>query len=401
MWTSIPLGPVREALLTALVALAGCGDSDAPRVATAQGLRCEVPSVEFGEVWAGEVLRHEFELEVEREGLRVESVRADCGCTVAEVLHGGPDGERQPYAEALPLTSGTRLFVRAEYDTHGKRGHAPRAVTVYTDMGPLDLHLEATVKPWVVLEPERFDLPRTARDEVLERSFEVTSANGGRFRLEHSGRGVPDAVSVRVVPLGPDGTPLADGQPAAHWEARVTLGPDLPLGLHGYPVELIVEPEDASSWRTGEEGTLKTTGFVTVRVVGQVSLEPASVSFGQLRPGEAVARTVRLQGHDPDHPLAEPGVAVLPARPERDGALGELARTQVSAVPGENAWDIQILLEDYDGRFEGTFLGRLVVETGHPDQPSIEATISGFLPLPVAGSPAGPPTGSAPPSVGG
>jgi hypothetical protein len=204
----------------------------------------------------------------------------------------------------------------------------------------------------------------------------VVSADGSAFRLSHSGRGVPPQITVETTPIGARGS----GESSA-WEARVTLGPDLPLGLHGYPIELVAVPGEGASWTTGDSDEITISPLLTVRVVAQVSLNPSSLSFGRLSPAETVARTVRLYCHDPGFTLEKPQARVLALRPEADAALPEVAQVTVLPVPGENAWDIQVLLSDLEGRFEGTFLGRLVVSTGHPEQPEVEATINGFLPL--------------------
>ena len=60
------------------------------------------------------------------------------------------------------------------------------------------------------------------------------------------------------------------------------------------------------------------------------------------------------------------------------GIESVVAHLSTRRVPGENAWDIQLLLEGLAPEVPRTFLARLVVETGHPREPLLEAPIHGF-----------------------
>ncbi len=349
-------------LLTLALVTTGCGEDTWP-----PGLSCAEPSVDFGSTWEGSVLAHEFAFRMgPGEPLAVDKVRADCGCTTArlERLAAGED-ERRAYAEGDLLQPGDQLFLGIEYQTRGKRGRVPREITLYTEAGTYQVEVLADVAPLLVFEPPGLDLGLLRSTESVRETVEVSSSDGRPFQLRFTGRGVPEAVTARPEPIAPD----ASGR-SARWSVEVTVGPDMPLGPHLYTVEL-------ESDLTHEDGrAVAVQPWVRLKAVSRVGLEPQQIDFGAVPQEEMVSRTVRLSGYD-DVPLPEPTAALVAAR-EQDAPLAELAQITVQAVPDQNAWDVQILLPALDGRLRGTFLGRLVVETGHPEEPRIEASLHGL-----------------------
>ena len=62
----------------------------------------------------------------------------------------------------------------------------------------------------------------------------------------------------------------------------------------------------------------------------------------------------------------------------RGFALGRTASVVTRRVPGENAWDIQVLLSGLEEEVPNNFRARLVIETGHPKEPRFESQIIGI-----------------------
>ena len=385
MPTALPLLPyLASSWVLAAGALLSCteGDGGAPGPASAgepPALRCSEPRVDLGTAWEGAVLEHEFVFEAPDEGLRVESVRADCGCTLARLEVAGPAGGegRRSYREGEPVPAGGRLFVQVRYDTRGKRGAAPRAISVYGSFpgGRAELAVSAEVRPWLLSEPDRLELGRVSEKDVLERRLAVTTPTGRPFLLTHDRRGVPDSVALELVPLDPG----EDGR-ATSWSVLARFGPGLPRGAHGYPLYLVSDVENPDAASDGASRHHGVSPMATVQVTGPVSLSPPMLAFGLVRPGETVARTFRVLGHD-DHELAEPAVRLEPirggTRPAADSEdpgspLAAAAEISARPVPGENAWDVQVLFEGIGEELSGTVLARVVVETGHPGEAALE-----------------------------
>lgn len=349
-------------------------------------LVCAEPEVDFGSVWEGDLLDHEFVFEVVGDGREaVEAVRADCGCTLAQLEVEGPDGSLSPYENGSPLGTGDRLHVQVSYNTHGKRGSAPRTVTLYAAEGAVRARILADVKPWLTVTPGTRDLGLLRDSDSASCDFRVKSTVGEPFQLTHTAKAVPPEVTVRLTPLDASGEP--GSAPSASWRVDVDLAAGMPRGPHVYPIELTTDQVH----RHG--APITATPYVTVQVVGPASLTPASLAFGIIPAGEIVSRTTRFVLHDPTLELRAPAVHLENVRPE-DFELSSYATLRVLEVPGERAFDLRVTFSDLPVIPKGNFLGRLIVETGLEEIPVLEAPVTGVV-LPDAGgsgSPSSEPT---------
>lgn len=365
MLAMVCLGLRSRSLLPSAVALLAwaCAPSPGP-VAAGAGLTLSDPArVDFGSVYEGRVLRHEWRLEV-GETLVVAETKSDCGCTLVGLARLAGGGERA-YTPGEELRAGEVLAVRASYDTRGRLGPSERVLTlVFSDQRILPLKLAADVRRWLVAEPEPA-FQRGLEGTALETRFEVRSLDGAPFRLSPTGRAVPPALSLAPRPLAPD----AEGR-AARWEVVARLAPDAPRGTHSYPLELesdvpIEESERhhavAPAWN--------------VQILGPVALSTPSLEFGLVRAAETVARSVRLECFDAGFTLAEPVVRLEPLKPGEACPLLDTAQVTVRARGA--AFDIELALAGLAPGVQGNFLARLVVETGHPRLPRLEALVRG------------------------
>ncbi len=358
------------------------GFTPEPEGPVSTSLSCDEPFIDFGDVFEGAILSHRFVLQAGAQETSVAATRADCGCTVAELqleLPASTDdapAARAPYVDGAPIPAGARLLVDVTYDPRGKRGRAPRTISLYTPEGRAEVSIEANVSPWLSVEPERADLPLMRDSDVAETSYRVMSIDGTPFELTHLTRGVPPEVAVTLAPIRPD----ADGR-AFEWDVHAVLGPNMPRGPHIYPIELLTDQLLPQLDADGVRPAIRATAYLTVRVVGAVSLDPPTMMFGVVDPLETVSRTLRVRCHDPEFVLPAPQVELVSMRPVPEGesfALAKTATVQVLAVEGENAWDVQLVLSGLDTSIEGTFLGKLIVATGHPAEARIEANVSGI-----------------------
>jgi uncharacterized protein DUF1573 len=370
---STMLLPAPVALLGSLLA-AGCEPS--AEVGSRPAMACPEPEVDFGRVFEGSVLEHEFELEA-LAPLQVTAVRSDCGCTVAR-LDRLAGSERLPYGYGDPLERGTKLVLRARYDTLGHAGTGVRSVFLSTEAGEtVALTLAADVRPWLVAEPPELGLTRLLEGETGEVGFRVRSAGKEPFLLVATHRALPDAVGVELLPQQPDGAGRS-----SEWTVTVRAGADAPRGPHAYPIELEsdvpVPPADSEeSGSDAPERRFTVAPVWNLHVLGPVALSTPNIEFGLVRPDETVARTVRLESFDPGFTLAEPRVRLEPLKGSGPLPLARTARVRSRPVPGSPAYDIEVLLAGLDPEVSGRFLAKLVVETGHPRLPRLEALVSG------------------------
>ena len=105
---------------------------------------------------------------------------------------------------------------------------------------------------------------------------------------------------------------------------------------------------------------------------------PSRADYFDIGAEETVSRSLRISSNDPEFELGEPRVRLEPMRPGDEFPLGRTAKISARPVEGENAWDVQLLFSELDPAVMRTFLARLVLETGHPEQPSIQVPVTGF-----------------------
>lgn len=340
-----------------------------PGEQTAGPLAAAQPMLELGRVFEGRILEHEWELRVHAP-TAVSAARTDCGCTLARLERGGPAG-RLAYELGAPLAEGERLFVSLRYDTRGRRGPAPRAVTLsLAGGGVLALTLAADVQPWLLVEPDELSFQRVLEGQGAECAFEVRSVSGTPFHLRATRLALPAWVELELAPVGPD----ADGR-ARLWRARARLGSAAPRGTFHYPLELASDEAIPHAGVEGGERFFSVAPGWRLQVVGPVALSSPSLDFGLVRANETVAQSVRLESFDPGF---IPDAATAHLEPVRAGEPFPLGRTaRVRTRPDGRGCDIELVLAGLDGEVGGNFLARLVVETGHPALPRLEALVRG------------------------
>jgi len=352
----------------------GCGAHGTGRPASA-ALHVSSETVDFGPTWEGTILRHSFHLEVGPEPLRILESESDCGCTLTSIQCA--DG---PYELGRELAPGTPLVLDVEVQTRGKRGRTPRKVQLVWQKadGPPQrsrLTVYADVRPWLVAEPPPGAPLVTREGQAVETSLVVRQLEGEAFSLRASRKGLPPWVEVLVEP----------GTRASRHQVRVRVTGDAPRGIRGYGVTLESDRKNTAGFvdpETGELPCFTLLHELAVEVRGPVGLRPPSLSFGAVRPGQVVSRSVRVESHDPGFTLAEPQALLAPLKPDEPFYLADSASIRARAA-GEGAWDVEVTLDGLDARIQGNFFARLLIETGHPDLPYLEASLMGVAVLPA------------------
>jgi hypothetical protein len=339
---------------------------------------CAAASHEFGTLWQGAVVTHEFEFAAAGDtDLVIADYRPDCGCTVARLETLNADGTRAPYALKTPVPAGTRFALATSFDTAGREGHQTKTVRVYANVtgGAFELAFSADIKPLVHVVP----LVGSIRDaSVLERrelDFTLTGASGKPYRVTPLRLGLPDQLKVTAVPIEPE----PDGR-AVHWKVHAVLEPGMPEGIRSYEIQLQtdIEYDAAPPGPDGAPQPFVARAILSAVIAGLVTVEPQNLSFGMVAADETVARTLTVRSHDPAFELPEPTWEI---KPHKEGASAALATTlHATARRAANGrdWELELLLDGLAADVPRSFLGRLVIATGHPRKPQLEVTLSGM-----------------------
>ena len=184
---------------------------------------------------------------------------------------------------------------------------------------------------------------------------------------------LPQGLKVDVNTLDAD----ADGK-GTRFEVVVTAGPGLVEGNLAYSVRMVSDLPipGGEKMPNGQMPTYETQASVMATVTGAISLNQQFISLGLIRPGQSLARTVRVTSHDANFKITDPKVSIQ----GRDTVEWEFAKyftPVVRPVPGENAVDIEVTLTGMPESLAGSFSGNLVIKTGHPERDEVKVLISG------------------------
>jgi len=356
--------PSLVAFLASLAPACGGGDE-----AQARPLSAATPAHDFGVVFEGQLLEHVWEVRVGAP-LTVREAKTDCGCTVARVER-EQGGETVPYEFGSPLEAGSRLRVHARYDTRGRPGPARRAVTLVAGEGVLlPLTFLVDVHTWLRMEPA--DLPFTRVLEGVEARlpFRVESVGGEPYLLKATGLGLPPWVHLDPAAVSPD-----PAGRSARWEVVARLDAGAPRGTFSYPLDLETDVAVPGTEAAGTPRTFALRPAWTLQVLGPVALSSPNLEFGLVGARETVSRTVRLESFDSGF---EPSAATATLEPLHPGEALALERTaRIRARPSGKVCDFELVLEGLDPEVPDSFFAKLVIATGHPDLPRLEALVRG------------------------
>ena len=410
-WTTLPL----LALLAAVAWLAGCGggsesggdegagapsipgsgdaDVDPEEAGAAESVGPQAPGRgplaqivtsadvhDFGSVWAGAELAHEFEFEAGGEvPLRIVAVKPDCGCTLAHLEQILPDGNRQPYELDTEVAPGTRFALAITFDTVGRNGGQSKAIRIYANVpgGVRNMTVAAEVRPFLEVEPRQHSLGQITIFDRVEKTFKVRSVGGETYRLEGPTNSLPEPMEVSLVPVDP-----GDDGRSATWEVTVSVGENMPKGSRNYSLHLRTDlvNDYAPRDEAGQPVPFGIDAMVHATVVGAVSVQPQNLNFGLVGGDQTVARTVRLTPHEAGFALPEPTWEVKPFKEGASTAFQDTLKVTARPAPDqEGAWDLELLLDGLGPEVGNSFYGRLVIETGPPPgAASLQVTLSGI-----------------------
>jgi len=349
--------------------------------ATGDQARLDVVQAEhdFGMRIEGEVLLHTYDMKSSGPGdLIITTAKPTCGCTVTKLEVVGADGARTLYKFGDPIAPGTELKLEAQLDTKNKHNSASSKINIFCNdpRTTVTLGLSTRLDTYFNVSPNAIDFGEVSIADTLERTIEVSGKKPGPFLLTQDARGPgPQGFRIELTPVDP--TP--EGK-AERWTAKVTLGPDAREGPIGYPVSLHSDElvQGAAPGPDGSTPSYGVTVMVTARVRGLISFEPQYLSFGLVRPGQIVSRSIKVKSYDPEFAFSEPKVRLVgpnPAKP--DFAWTDSFSHVVRPAQDNKEFDVELTLDGLPETVDGSFQGRVVIETGHPTKPEVEVLFSG------------------------
>jgi len=337
---------------------------------------------QFGSVRQGESRVHVFELISDGdEPLIISGIKPSCGCTQAEVSIVNADGEAVPYEKNTEIPVGARFQLLTEVATDGKpAGPFAAQVSIYSNApaSPLNLRLEAEIEPILVIEPSPtvYFGRMTTADEAGE-TVTISSKSGEPFKLTLVEETfAPFSSYLGIGPTAID--PEADGR-AAKWEIEVAIGPDTPMGMRNCPVRFATDIPIAHPRYPNPDGSEQfhvAQINVQAQVTGMVHADPAFISFGLVRPGEVVERSLRIECHD-DFQLSADMPASLQGLQGQEFMYSDAFSISVAPVEEGRLFELKLRIEGLPDEVNGSFGGILKVQVGHPWMDELTVRFSG------------------------
>ena len=229
-------------------------------------------SHDFGQVPRNAKVEYAFPLSnLYLEDVHIAGAVPSCGCTSLRI-------------DTPWLKTYEKGAVVAVFNTKSFRGQHGATITVTFDRpfyATAQLHVKGYVRDDVVFAPEHVELGDVDQGRAAERQVAVTftSSNGWQIREVRSSN---PHLSAQVVQKGFDANTVS-------YEMRVRLDPKAPIGYLRDHLMLVTNDQQSTQFPVLVEG----------RVVSSVTVSPASLFLGVLRPGDAVTKRLVVQGKKP------------------------------------------------------------------------------------------------------
>jgi hypothetical protein len=333
---------------------------------------------DFGAAIEGEKLAHTFVMKSNGAAdLVITNAKPTCGCTVAKLEVKKADGSMEVYKFGDPLPPGTELKLLAELDTKNKHNQASSKINVYCNdpRTIVTLGLTARVDTYFQITPNALQFNEMSVADTGEKTVQVTGKKPGGFLLTLEPKPLADGMKVELLPIEPD----AAGK-AMRWDVKVTLGPGCREGNLGYPINLRSD-EQVTGAQPDKDGKIQTYGaavMVTARIQGLISFDPQYLSFGLVRPGQVVSRSLTLKSYDPKFTFAEPKIRLVgPSDQKPEFPYTSSFSQRVTPSADGKSLTVELTLNGLAESVDGSFQGRMMIETGHPQKPEVQVLFSG------------------------
>ncbi len=349
----------------------------------------------FGTIRQGEIREHVYQFKSNgQEPLIVRAIKPSCGCTKAEISLLSETGEVLPYEKGAEIPIGQRFQLLTEVSTDGKGPGAFAAqVSLYSNApsSPFNVRLVAEIEPVLIIEPDHtVFLGQMTSAERKEASVTVHSKRGERFnlKLDDNALSQDKPIQVTLTPENPD----ADGK-SDRWQIQLAAGPNLDIGMQTSPIQLISDLPIPNPKYPNEDGSAKCFPVMLAlqaRVIGLVNAEPAFISFGMVRPGQTVERSVRIESHDETFQLSTGMPVQIEGLYGGEFPYSSYFATTLEPVEDGKVLELKLKLVGLPADLNGSFGGILKLAVGHPSMEELTVRFSGVC---RPGTPAAAPTG--------
>jgi len=309
------------------------------------------PVVDMGSVPVGESVSADFTIRNEGEGmLQILQVNPSCGCTVAQFDK-----------EIAPGGSGT---VHATVDTENMAGPIAKTVTVYTNdqLNPsIQLTIKAEVRPFLIVEPGYARFTSVVHGDREHDSSQVLWAD------DFDNLKILDVESPKPwieteFHQAAAGERSEDGT-GPQWVVGIKIDKSAPIGpIADYVVVKTNHPKQPVA-------RIAVSGFV--RPI--VAVTPPDVKFGDVDPtkGQSWGVLVRNFGSSPL---------------EVESYQSTVPGLEVKVEPIKAGQQFKVILTPTETMAEGSFDGRVEIQTNLPQQKTIAIELTGNVVSTKAGS---------------
>lgn len=334
---------------------------------------------DFGKLRQGESASYEFAFFSKGEDpLVITGVKPSCGCTKAEIALLAEDGTKKPYVKGDPIAVGQKFVLESEISTDGKpAGPFNAQISLYGNdvRGTFNVRLTADIEPVLTITPSPtvFFGHLTTADKV-EETVTVTSTRGEHFYLNVGQETIQEPVKIDYVAKDPD----AEGR-SNEWTIHIAFGPNAQIGMRTYPIMFRTDLPIAHPRFPTKDGPPPMHSFmlnVQAQVSGMVSAEPSFLTFGMVRPGEPLERSLRLQCHD-DFMLRGDMAFVLEGLQGQELPFKDAFGVAIEPDADGKAANVKVQLKGMPQDTNGSFGGVLRLKVGHPYMDEVQVRFSG------------------------
>jgi hypothetical protein len=286
------------------------------------------PLYDFGTALEGKMVDHVFKIKNTGRGeLEIRGMKTSCGCTAA-----APSKNH--------LAPGEEADISVGFDTHFQKGHQVRTITAFTNDPATPqavMTMQGNVKQQVAATPAQVAFGTVRKGSAATQGVtidDLTEQKG--FKVSSVSNSSP-SIKVGI-------EPRKDGKPGA--VLKVDLLPTMPAGNFDDAIKV-----------TTNRAPLQIDVFGTV--AGDLTLDPAQVSFGIVPKGQDVVRILRLTNSSPRD------VKVLDISSSTPSVVA-------SADPVKAGKEYRITVTLRRGTPDGQLRGQLAIKTDDPEQSRVD-----------------------------
>ncbi len=286
------------------------------------------PLYDFGTKLEGTMVEHVFKIKNVGQGeLIIRGMKTSCGCTAATPTKNH-------------LSPGEQTDISVGFDTHFQKGHQVRTITAYTndpDTPQAVMTMQGIVKQQVAATPAQVAFGTVHKGTAATQEVTIDDlTNQKGFKV---GPATNSSPYIKVTQ-----EPRKDGKPGA--TLKVDLLPTMPAGAFDDTIKVITDRVPLN---------IDVFGTVT----GDLSLDPAQVSFGIVPRGQDVVRILKLSN------ASNRDVKVL----DISSSAPSVIASAEAVKPGK---EYRITVTLRRGTPEGQLRGQLAIKTDDPEQTTVD-----------------------------